>query len=171
VGERLEDKVELIALPIDINLPVDEIENIGTTYISKNLSIKDEHDLPLPFCKTQDGLDVFFRGTAYHLLRRDKNEKYRVIDKTRVERIHWIIPIISGKCKRTIRWVDEMGDNLWKPFRPGVRYRIYWVPKRKHFIVLQYDKNNTALVLTTSFKVTEDWLRVNLATLFPKEIK
>ena len=82
------------------NYSAQQYEEIGRKYIRKKFIRHDVSGRIAPFCYTTDGIPVFYKSTFYKLIcKEDTSTAYRVVDPSRVQRLNWIIPIISGNAK------------------------------------------------------------------------
>ena len=165
--ERKPQKVELKLLRLDSTLTDTQIEEIGKEYVRTHFSLHDQFHKPLPMCKTKDGIEVFFRGTTYHILRCNKGKELRNIEISRIETLHWIIPVIEERANRLVLLREGTGKELGGEFRENLRYRIYWVPKLMYMVLTYYDKRCKSLILLTAYPVTKPKTRWMLRKLFP----
>lgn len=156
---------DLKILSLDSNLTDNQVEEIGIKYVHANFSLHDSFHKPIPFCKTRDGLNVYFKGSTYHILKRNRGGLCRELEKERIERLHWVIPTIEEKVKRVILKKDSLGKDLGERFIPKTKYRIYWIPKYLYMVVLTFDKNGN-LLFNTAYPVTEGSTRKMLKRIF-----
>jgi len=125
------------------NYSAQEIQEIGYRYIRKAFVRHDIFGKVAPFCHTADGIPVFYKSTFYKLIcREDISTAYRVVESSRVQRLNWIVPIISGVAKNI-----KMKDDGTK--------RRYFIKHLKYLIVLDRDKDGFRLV--SAYWVTEQW--------------
>lgn len=168
-------KIELKIIDIPIGSNLDYIENIGRKYIERNFYGKksDSHQ-PSHFCRTKDGVWVFFKTVPIKLMGRNDGHN-RVCEKSRVERLHWIKPIIEEETKETVLKTDVEGKILGQMGHraiPGKTYRIYWVPKYKYVVFLISDSNKLkSFNLVSAYIVTKATTRKTLQKLFPIQKK
>jgi hypothetical protein len=120
-----------------------QIEEIGRRYIKRTFIRFDGVGRTRPFCKTDDGFPVFYKGSWYKLIGKGNNlSGFRTVDPTRVQRLHWIVPIIEGRA----RSVQVMEDG---------KKRRYYVNPLKYLVVL--NKCNEGFLLVTAYRITEQW--------------
>jgi hypothetical protein len=104
----------------------------------------DSNKKRLPFCKAKNGLYVEHdSGNIHFLSRQDNATGVRVPEMERYERIHWIIPILTGNTLEHVEWI------YW-PDRIEV-----FVPKHAYLIILDPKPASQRLRFNTAYRVTD----------------
>jgi hypothetical protein len=112
------------------------VELVGRRYIKRTFQRR-----KAPFCHTTDGIPVFYRIPYFKLICSGKDAP-RTVDLLRVQRVHWIKPIIEGKPHGVLMCDD--GDK-----------RRYFINSLKYLVILAKRKNEFELI--TAYRITEQW--------------
>jgi hypothetical protein len=161
-------KITLSVLQFPDNVPTEKMLIFGEQYVQSNLRLHGEDKAPIPFCSTIDSIPVYFFDNTYHFLRRNTGQMYRTLERSRIQRLHWLVPAISGTAKGKVFFRDDDGNTLGNGFRGGVDYRLFWLPQLKYTIILVYEASKTRFKVLTAFRVIEPPKRKMFDTLFPK---
>jgi hypothetical protein len=140
----------------------------GEQYLGQHLSAHEAEGRPVPFCSTTDHIPVYFFDSAYHFLRRSGGGLLREVDRARIERLHWIRPILTGDAAGVILVRDLTGDEIGRPFRAGREYRVFWLPKRNYVLILDHMRRERAFKVLTAFCIDKPSWRSRYEALFPK---
>lgn len=137
---RIPDPIKSVNLkinPVDPNLTSEELKDIGINRIKLEGFLNRSSDgEKLPFALTHDGIDVYFGGQLDHFFGKDELKKSNSeIERDRIERLHWIAPIISGRTK--LIGLHEMNNG---------RYRNYYAVKLNYLVVLERTGKGYSLI-------------------------
>ena len=151
----------------------EDIKRLGERFVRRFFATHDPLSKNLiPFCSTNDGIQVSFSSSSEKILGRKNDLGIREVDKTRVQRIHWIKPILQDTAKGTVCCSDFIGRDMAAWVRTDAKYRIYWIPRKKYVVFLLHivsKKGNTRFNLVSAYRVTEPETRGMLERLFPKQ--
>lgn len=100
---------------------------------------------------TTDGILVhYYRSNDHHILSKDDTAELRM----RMQRIHWIKPIIEGDVRGKVFWKDCNNDD-----------RVYFLPQLMYIVVLNKNKDGS-FQLNTAYRITKLYKRLEMEKLF-----
>ncbi len=146
---------------MDGSLSEHDLFEIGKKYIYENFINKDKDGKHSPFCLTHDGFLVeYLAKNTHHFLDMEfktDGKKKSLIE--RVERVHWVIPVLRGTAN-THTYISDGTNSVSGDFR-----RIYYAKSLNYVIILNlYDPG--IFRLNTAYPVTEKETRHQMQRLF-----
>jgi hypothetical protein len=142
--------MELKIHQFDSAITSDELYQMGEMYI-RRFFVKRENGQRVGFCKLTDGRSVnYSTSNNYHFLDKENCGKSMLM---RIQRIHWIIPILQETADENILKDDKVGDRIY-----------YYLPQLKYLIMISYEKDYS-LWLNTAYRVTDRDIRLKLNIL------
>lgn len=172
MGSPQEEKfAKLTPFHFEQPLTDSEIEEWGARYVHEKFCLRDISDKPLQFCKTGDGLWVYFRSGAAKLLGRADGGGFRPGEASRIRRFPWIIPILEGRTVESVEMKEFLGKDINKGCQPGRTYRIYFVRSKMYCVWLtrwESKRGAKSFNLNSAYRIDTLETRQLFDRLFPQ---
>lgn len=154
--EKEKPSFKLTTFEIEDGISDADLRAIGEKRIAiEGFLNRDVSGRKLPFTRTHDGFDVYFMGGIDHLFGKDEIKQIE-IEADRIKRLHWIAPILSGRCRFVLmNDIEETNE------------REYYLPRLKYLIVLGR-KDEKSFKLVTAYGVTDSKKLWHLEMLFSR---